>query len=246
MSQLQESYEVGESASVVTAEIPADGFALAETFRAVPDASFECEGVVETGEQTVMPLLWAYSNDKASLERAFADDPSVETASLVEAFEGKFLYRMEWATETHFVLDVLTNSQATMLKASGGGSTWTLQVLYPTRESLSTTHQFCQDRELKLTVRSIRELDGEQVGQLGLTAKQRETLLTAHERGYFEVPRKTDLDTLAEELGISHQALSERIRRANKTLIQTVLVTDSPSDEDDTDRVLHDGSDGSQ
>ena len=230
-SQTEERHATEESASVVTAELPADGFALAETFRAVPDARFECEEVVETGEQTVMPLLWAYTDERVSLERAFADDPSVAAVSLIEAFDGKLLYRMEWATEAHFVFKVLTNAHATVLEASGGGSTWTLRILYPTRESLSDTHQFCQDHKLEWAVRSIRELDDEQLGQLELTAKQRETLVTAHELGYFEVPRGTDLDALAGELGISHQALSERIRRANKALIQAVLVPEPPLDE---------------
>jgi predicted DNA binding protein len=46
-----------------------------------------------------------------------------------------------------------------------------------------------------------------------LTARQRETLRLAHERGYFEIPREVTLDDLADELGVSNQAVSERLRR---------------------------------
>lgn len=63
-----------------------------------------------------------------------------------------------------------------------------------------------------------------------LTETQRETLVAALRSGYYEVPRETALSELAEEFGISSQALSNRFRRAHKSLAENaVLIT--PPDE---------------
>lgn len=68
--------------------------------------------------------------------------------------------------------------------------------------------------------------------QLGLTPEQYETLVAAVEHGYFEIPREVSMQDLAEELGVSHQALSERLRRAYETLVTAELDVnpDSPTD----------------
>jgi hypothetical protein len=47
-----------------------------------------------------------------------------------------------------------------------------------------------------------------------LTPVQRRTLVVAIEQGYFEIPRQSTLDDLAADLGVSKQAVSERLRRA--------------------------------
>jgi len=54
--------------------------------------------------------------------------------------------------------------------------------------------------------------------KLELTDKQREVLDTAREMGYFEVPRDATAAEIAEELDISPQAVSERMRRAISAL----------------------------
>lgn len=41
--------------------------------------------------------------------------------------------------------------------------------------------------------------------------------------GYFHVPRETTVDELGEELGVSSQSVSERLRRAHHNLIDGAL-----------------------
>jgi predicted DNA binding protein len=55
----------------------------------------------------------------------------------------------------------------------------------------------------------------------GLTDAQREAVRTAHEMGYFEIPRTASLEAVADELGISASSLSERLRRAQSHLVTT-------------------------
>ncbi len=62
-----------------------------------------------------------------------------------------------------------------------------------------------------------------------LTEPQREAIAEAYRQGYYDVPREISLEELANELDISHQALSERLRRANRVLAGEQL--DDPTGE---------------
>lgn len=211
--------------TVVRAEVPSEEFALHETFEAAPDVSFECERIIQSGGRIVMPLVWSYGADRETIDRALADDPTVDDASLVTAAGDDLLYRMEWIQRVQFVLQMLTTSRATVLDSYGNGDTWTLRMLYPDRESLAETKEFCDDRGFGFEMQSVQELDGEPGGRFGLTPRQYEALAVAHDAGYFEVPRQTSLGELADRLDITHQALSERLRRAHRSLVrETVLV----------------------
>jgi predicted DNA binding protein len=61
--------------------------------------------------------------------------------------------------------------------------------------------------------------------RFGLSQEQREALVLALRRGYFETPSEVGLDELAEELDITRQALSNRIRRGNRNVLRKVLLT---------------------
>ena len=63
----------------------------------------------------------------------------------------------------------------------------------------------------------------ERHGRYGLTAEQSESLVMALARGYFNILRGIDMDGLAAELGVSRQAVSERLRRAHKHLIRGTM-----------------------
>lgn len=63
----------------------------------------------------------------------------------------------------------------------------------------------------------------------GLTDRQQEALRIAYQKGYFDIPRRTSLEDVAEELDISPSSVSERLRRAQTQLIEeTVAMTWPP------------------
>lgn len=59
----------------------------------------------------------------------------------------------------------------------------------------------------------------------GFTDKQRDTIVTALKAGYFGVPRGITMEELADHQGLSHQALSEQLRRATGQLVESTLLT---------------------
>ena len=212
------------NACIVRGEIPAEEFALYEALRSLPGVEFEVERIVQSGDEAAMPLMWIRNATVEAVEEAFEGDPSVEELELLSAFDDEQLYRMQWVSEVEVVLQMLTNSQATITDAYGTDGRWYLRVLYPDRESLSETVQFADDNGLTFDVKAIRRLEGEPAGRYGLTEAQFEALETALEAGYYQVPRATDQSELAEQLDISHQALSERLRRATGALIEDALL----------------------
>jgi DNA-binding NarL/FixJ family response regulator len=56
-----------------------------------------------------------------------------------------------------------------------------------------------------------------------LTERQQEILLTALELGYFETPRETNQEAIAEELGVSTATVGEHLRRIQAELIPSVV-----------------------
>ncbi|PSQ11536.1 DNA-binding protein [Halobacteriales archaeon QS_5_70_15] len=209
--------------TIVTGTVPAEELALSHTLESLPDMLFEVERIVTSGDDALMPLLWIRGPSRDRVEAILAEDRTVDGVELVGDFGGEWLFRMEWIDRVDLLVQMLTNAEATVLDAVGRDGQWKLRVLYPERELFSKTHDFCEEHGLAFDVRSIRELEGEPAGRYGLTAEQYEVLAEAARLGYFEVPRAVSLEELAEELGVSHQAASERIRRATSALVDDTL-----------------------
>jgi len=210
--------------TLVTATVPADELALSETLAEVPEASFGCESVGDSGEEVAMPLLWAWGTDREEVEAALGDDPTVDDATLLANFDDEWLYWVEWVEEVALVVWMITNHRATLMAASTDGGEWALRILYPERDDLVRTAELCEDHGLTFDVRSIREMEGGASGRYGLTDGQYQALTIACRRGYFSIPRECDLDDLANEMDISHQALSERLRRGIESLVRDALL----------------------
>ncbi|MDS0284591.1 helix-turn-helix domain-containing protein [Haloarcula onubensis] len=217
--------------TIVQGSVPSDELALHRTFQELPELEVQCERVVKSGENTVFPVLWMRDATQEAIEDALADDPTVESVECLSSLDEEYLYEMEWIDHVHLLLNILTNGEATILDAVGRRDRWHLRVLFPDREHFARTHEFAEDHGLAFDVRSIRELEGEPAGRYGLTEGQYEALILAADRGYFEVSRETTLEELADELDVSHQALSEQLRRGMEALVEDTLFVGEMADE---------------
>ncbi|WP_135305011.1 helix-turn-helix domain-containing protein [Haloarcula amylovorans] len=217
-------------ATIVIGSVPAKEFALKHTLDVLPDVQFECERIIKSGDDAVMPLMWARNVDREELEAAFDEDPSVDNVRMLADFEDEYLYRMDWVDHVELLLGMLTNSEATILDAYGKKEEWRLRVMFPTRDKFSATYEFCNEHGLTYDVESIRDMDGEPAGRFGLTEGQYQALVLAAKEGYYHVPQEKTLEELANELDISHQALSERLRRGTESLIEDTLLVGTDPD----------------
>ncbi|GCF14307.1 bacteriocin [Haloarcula mannanilytica] len=212
--------------TIVSGTVPASDLALNHSLEQLPELQFEIERIVTSGNDALMPMLWVRGSQREDIEQTLEADPTVDNVELLGDFEDEWLFRMEWIDHVDLIVQMLTNSEATILDAVGQGTTWKLRVLYPRRSLFSRTHDFCEDHNLAFEVSSIRELDEDPAGRYGLTSAQYEILAEASERGYFKVPREVSLEELADDLDITHQAASERLRRATDALVEDVLFVD--------------------
>jgi len=216
--------------TIVQGTVPAEEFALGHTLSAVPGLRVECEHLVQSGDKSVMPLVWMEEADRDGVETALANDATVESVSCLAAFDDEFLCRIEWAGHVRHLLEMVTNGKAAVLDIHGRDGRWYFRVLYPTREHFSRTHEFATEHGLAFDITSIRESVGNSAGRFGLTDGQHEVLVRAAQQGYFDVPQQTKLEELADDCDVSHQALSERLRRGMGTLIEdTLLVGAEPA-----------------
>lgn len=204
--------------------LPADEFALWETLRRLEDVEFEIERVVAHDADRVMPYVWASGADDADIDATLDADGSVEAVEVLADLEDERLFRMYWIDRIEALVRILVEEEGTILAAFGRGDSWALRTLFPEREALSRTHEFCKEADLTMEVKSIYRLDEGRSGRFGLTDNQQDTLVEAFERGYYEVPRGVTAEELAAELGISHQALSEQLRRAHGSLVENAVV----------------------
>ena len=89
------------------------------------------------------------------------------------------------------------------------------KMLVSSHDTLRSLTERLGSRDVKFEVTKIRNVKGKEE----LTARQEEIARIAFEFGYFEFPRRTPLNRLASQLGISSATLSEILRRAEKNIL---------------------------
>lgn len=203
--------------------LPIEQFALAHTFDEIPDLHVEIERFAAQDPDSVMPFVWVTTDDFEAFETAIDEDPSVDSYSRLAECDGERFYRMDWVADAELVIHLLIEKDAAITTAQTTGETWEFQAMCPEHQFLSEVYEFCEENGLSLTVDSIYELDGNESSAYGLSESQHTSLVKAREMGYYDVPRAVSLSELADELDVSHQALSEKMRRGHGNLIDRTL-----------------------
>jgi len=209
---------------VVELSIPGSGFQLGRVLGDVPGTSYELERIVPTADVTV-PFLWVRGGDTATLEAHLSDSPLVSEFSVLDRVGAWALYRIDWARGYDGILAEFAALDVTTLSGRGDG-VWHFRLRFPDHDTVSRFHEYVRERDLPVTVERIYSLSeqADREHPFGLTPEQREALVLALQRGYFETPSETDLATLSRELDISRQALSERIRRGTRQVLRNTLL----------------------
>lgn len=210
--------------TVVTATLELAGFPMSRTLADASGVECECDRVVLSGD-TVRALTWLYAPDTVALEGVLDDDPSVGEYVRMTDIAGGVLYRQEWVRDLTFVRFLMREAKATILDGYGTPQGWRLCLTFPDHDGVRETRAFVESRDLSFSVTNVRTIRDDPLDRFGLTVEQYEALFEAWRLGYFDVPRSVDLAAIADELGISQQAASERLRRGHETLVREFLGT---------------------
>ena len=132
--------------------------------------------------------------DPAALEAALTDDPTVTAVERLGAVDNGGFYRMQVTDAVETVLyPAWVELGGEGLEAHYEDGHWHSRIRFPDRGALGEYQSSSTENGLTLELVSIfgtTPVDESTGPNDGLTDDQRETLLLAYERGFFDIPRR--------------------------------------------------------
>ncbi|SER72891.1 helix-turn-helix domain-containing protein [Natrinema salaciae] len=210
-------------ATEATFTIPSDQFPLGSVFEQLPGVTVELERIIPARD-VVVPYFWVRGTVVDDIESAFTDHPGVRNIKFVDSVADEYLLRVEWALEHDGVLSTLTETKVPLVKAVGTSQQWTFDVRGDARSDIAAFQNRCRELDIPITLTKLNALTpiGTDTGA-ALTEPQREALVLAHDRGYFNSPRDVTMGELGDELGITQQAVASRLRRGIDRVLRSTL-----------------------
>lgn len=201
-------------------------FTLGGVVAGLSPRRIELERIVPTGN-TVMPFLWVRGADFEAFETAVASHPAVSDIAALDRLDDSVLYRITWDGEGENLIRCIVDADGAVLEAHTEGNGWRFRLRFLDHDSLSAFYNCCTDRDIRIHIdRTYTLAERSESGYaLDLTQQQREALVLGLREGYFETPSRASTEDLAEELGISQQAASDRIRRGTEAVLESVLLS---------------------
>ena len=194
------------------------------------DRSSKVKSVSEAGTDPTSGKFFYHieSSDFDRFEAGLRDDRTVgEFERVIETRDGEAIYSFEYTDEAKIISPVISAANGVILDMENDGSAWILTVWMPERAALVDLWDYAQQNDIDIELLRVNEYASIGSRDAGLTDSQREALLVAFERGYFEEPRNATLGDVAAELDISQPAASGLLRRGIKRLITSSLLDDS-------------------
>ncbi|QSG02853.1 helix-turn-helix domain-containing protein [Natranaeroarchaeum sulfidigenes] len=217
--------------SVITeVRIPPDDFELGQILSLDEASAIELETLVPSGDATV-PLFWVYEPVEDGFLDAVERYPTVNRVTEMEVFGDRTLFRLDWDASQDHLFQCIMNHEGQILSATGTSEGWDFEIRFPHREALSQAQACCEDAHISLElIRVYNPTDPGAGPWYGLSEPQREALMLAVRMGYYDIPRGCTTEELADELGISDQAVTERLRRAIGAFVRHTLLTPEPEE----------------
>jgi predicted DNA binding protein len=216
--------EAVSMAIIVAFTLPAKSFPFGRSTSGDTDVRVQLERVIPLKEGRI-PFIWATGKNFEQFEHVLKNSDVVNHFETVTKVGDSVLYYTVWNEENESFLNGLAELDVTILEGHGNG-TWSFTVRFKTHADLTRFHQFYQNQNFPVHIERVTSLEEDPGVRYGfdLSPEQRDALMMAVEEGYFSVPRKITLDEIAEELNISSQAASERVRRGAQTVLRKALV----------------------
>jgi len=209
--------------TVIEATIPTDQFVLAETIEQVPTVEFEFVRLALHNAGDVLPFLWGAASQPEQLDAALQNDSTTDRVACLSSGENRGLYSVAWTPEATRRINELAERTGSVLTVRGTSDQWTVRTLFPDRETASETFQSWCDDGINPSLSRVSNISCATEPPIGLSATQYDTIAHAFQTDYYSVPRGTTLGELASHLKVSHQAVSERLRRGHFHLAERML-----------------------
>ena len=218
----------------VAFEAASSDLVLGPTLEAMPGVTVDLERQYAIDPERPVAFCRVYTDTLERFERAVNRDDTIASFERIDRTDETGLYRLcrsdgdvvqayrEWVA-----------AGGELLECRGANGSWTVEMRFPDRSSFGRYHDFLETEGVSLEVRRLAAGNGSPSDDGGakLTKSQREALRLAAELGFFDVPRETGLEEIADRLDISTQAVSERLRRGQARLVEEYTGVENRSDE---------------
>jgi predicted DNA binding protein len=207
--------------------LPPNEFPLGCVFERFPEVSIHLEQVIPAGE-LVVPYFWVKGTTVEVIEDAFTGQSGLKSIQQMDAVQEQRLLRAEWEQAYSGIMQALIDSAVVLIDGNGTNEQWTFEIRGNDRSEIADFHQRCQKLDIQLELTALHALTPlRSATEKALTAPQQEALMLAYKHGYYRTPREVTLEELADELGITQQAVASRLRRGiNQILGETLRELD--------------------
>ena len=215
---------------IAEVRIPPDDFELGQILDLDGASAIGLETLVPSGDVTV-PLFWVYEPFGDGFLDAVQRYPTVNSVTEVDVFADRTLFRLDWdATQDH-LFSCIIEQEGQIMSATATHNAWDFEIRFPSREAMNQCRTCCEDAHISIEFTRIYNPTAPESGPwYGLSEPQHEALMLAVRMGYYDIPRACTTEELADELGISDQAVTERLRRAIAAFTRHALLTPEPED----------------
>jgi len=207
---------------IVEIVTPPEALPFGDLVERCSGARIELEQVVPADEG-LLPFFWIRGVDPEVADGADETDPALDEVTVLEDTGDALLCRTVWNRDVPGFQHVLVETGVTLLEAVGTGEGWEFQCRFSGQDEAREFRAELRERGVPFEVVRVYSLRQMEAQQYGLTQDQYEALVAVHEAGFFETPRETSLEAVAEQFDVSAQALSGRYRRAVDTLLAETL-----------------------
>lgn len=204
-----------------------DEFPLAEVFEKFPSSQVELDRVVPTNH-AIIPYFWLHLDDDSEISMEGINHPGLNELKVVDKVEDEALIRIEWDLDYESILKAILETDVSLISAIGKEDKWTFDVRGEDQQDVSGFQSYCHENDIPIELVQLHALSPMHSGnEYDLTEAQREALTLAYARGYFDSPRDASQDEVADELGITRQSFSSRLRRGLRRLISSTIIHSS-------------------
>ncbi|NGM71258.1 bacterio-opsin activator [Natronolimnobius sp. AArcel1] len=192
------------------------------------DFELELERIIPMGSGGVIPLIWLNAGDPEAFETKVREYEGTKKIRQLVSVDDQFLYQVEWTPDMNGFLTALKECNVYVLEGEYEDDVWEFRLRFTSRDQLVEFTERLTANLIPVRLDRIYN-PGPPVASPPMSEQQRETIERAYRRGYFEVPRKTTLEELAEEEGISDSAYSKRLRNGLASVIEGGLLSEFDS-----------------
>ncbi|MDZ7849821.1 MAG: helix-turn-helix domain-containing protein [Halodesulfurarchaeum sp.] len=193
------------------------------------DGSAKVESVSEAGTDPKSGKFFYHitSTDFGRFEDGLRSDRTIgEFERVIETGAEQAIYRFEYADEAKILSPIISAANGVILDMKNEDSTWLLTVWMSERADLDQLWDYARQHDVDIELLRLNEYGRLGTADVGVTESQREALLVAFEKGYFEEPRNATLSQVATALDVSQPAAGGLIRRGTKRLVESCLLSD--------------------